>query len=121
MSFSTIGTKPNIVKHCKVTLENIGRVTSETDFVMTGSIPINGWSATVTITCTDGRKSGYITIDMQANSNDRTDRAADAAMAKFIRAYKKKNHRPVYLRRVVFWVLFVCVILAIAFKLASIY
>ena len=121
LSFSTSGTKENTIRHCKVTVEQIGRVKSESDFVMTGVISINGWSATVTITCTDGKKSGFTHVELQADSNDRTDRAADAAMAKFIRSYKDTNQRPYDVKQIALWVFFVCVILAVAFKLASIY
>ncbi len=89
LDFSTTGEQSDVAERCRHTLQRIGKVQDfDVSGRLTGTVPIEGWVARVIITWKPGRKPGTIKVELEANSDDKVNRAADAAMYKFISAYK---------------------------------
>jgi hypothetical protein len=89
LDFSTTGEQSAVAERRRHTLQRIGKVQDfDVSGRLTGTVPIEGWVARVVITWKPGRKHGSIKVELEANSDDKVNRAADAAMYKFISAYK---------------------------------
>ncbi len=88
---------------------------------LTGTIPIEGWVARIIVTWKPGRKPGSIKVELEANSDDKVNRAADAAMYKFVSAYKGnlKSNWPA--RLILLGILVLIGLVALALKSASLF
>ena len=122
LDFSTTGDQPAVAERCRHTLQRIGKVQDfDVTGRLTGTIPIEGWVARVIITWKPGRKPGSIKVELEANSDDKVNRAADAAMYKCVSAYKG-NLKSNWPARLILIGLLVLIGLAIlALKSASIF
>jgi hypothetical protein len=122
LDFSTTGDQPAVAERCRHTLQRIGKVQ---DFDATGrlmgTIPIEGWVARVIITWKPGRKPGTIKVELEANSDDKVNRAADAAMYKFVSAYKGNLKSAWPARLILIGILVLIAVAILALKSASVF
>jgi hypothetical protein len=104
LDFSTTGEESAVAERCRHTLQRI-----------------EGWVARVIITWKPGRKPGSIKVELEANSDDKINRAADAAMYKFVSAYKGnlKSNWPA--RLILIAILLLVGIAILALKSASVF
>jgi len=88
---------------------------------LTGTIPIEGWVTRIIVTWKPGRKPGSIKVELEANSDDKVNRAADAAMYKFVSAYKGnlKSNWPA--RLILLGILAIIVIAILVLKSSSVF
>ncbi len=122
LDFSTTGEQPAVAERCRHTLQRIGKVQEfDVSGRLTGTIPIEGWVARVIITWKPGRKPGSIKVELEANSDDKVNRAADAAMYKFVSAYKGnlKSNWPA--RLILLGILAIIVIAILVLKSSSVF
>ena len=122
LDFSTTGEESAVAERCRHTLQRIGKVQSfDVSGRLMGTIPIEGWVARVIITWKPGRKPGSIKVELEANSDDKINRAADAAMYKFVSAYKGnlKSNWPA--RLILIAILLIVGIAILALKSASVF
>ena len=122
LDFSTTGDQPAVAERCRHTLQRIGKVQ---DFDATGrlmgTIPIEGWVARVIVTWKPGRKPGTIKVELEANSDDKINRAADAAMYKFVSAYKGNLKSAWPARLILIGILVLIAVAILALKSASVF
>ena len=122
LDFSTSGDQPAVAERCRHTLQRIGKVQ---DFDATGrlmgTIPIEGWVARVIVTWKPGRKPGTIKVELEANSDDKVNRAADAAMYKFVSAYKGNLKSAWPARLILIGILVLIAVAILALKSASVF
>jgi len=122
LDFSTTGDQSAVAERCRHTLQRIGKVQ---DFDATGrlmgTIPIEGWVARVIITWKPGRKPGTIKVELEANSDDKINRAADAAMYKFVSAYKGNLKSAWPARLILIGILVLIAVAILALKSASVF
>jgi hypothetical protein len=122
LDFSTTGDQPAVAERCRHTLQRIGKVQ---DFDATGrlmgTIPIEGWVARVIVTWKPGRKPGTIKVELEANSDDKVNRAADAAMYKFVSAYKGNLKSAWPARLILIGILVLIAVAILALKSASVF
>ena len=85
------------------------------------AIPIEGWVARVIITWKPGRKPGTIKVELEANSDDKVNRAADAAMYKFVSAYKGNLKSAWPARLILIGILVLIAVAILALKSASVF
>ena len=71
---------------------SIGRVRNTEAASIYGVIRADGFPAEVTVAWKPGRDTGYICLDISANSDDTLSQAADSALYAFARAYKAMAH-----------------------------
>jgi hypothetical protein len=122
LDFSTTGDSSSVAERCRHTLQRIGKVQEfDVSGRLTGTIPIEGWVARVIVTWKPGRKPGSIKVELEANSDDKVNRAADAAMYKFVSAYKGnlKSNWPA--RLILLGILVLIGLVALALKSASLF
>lgn len=122
LDFSTTGDSSSVAERCRHTLQRIGKVQEfDVSGRLTGTIPIEGWVARIIVTWKPGRKPGSIKVELEANSDDKVNRAADAAMYKFVSAYKGnlKSNWPA--RLILLGILVLIGLVALALKSASLF
>lgn len=122
LHFSTTGAESAVAERCRHTLQRIGKVQDfDVSGRLTGTVPIEGWVARVIITWKPGRKPGTIKVDLEANSDDKINRAADAAMYKFISAYKGNLKSNWLARLILIGILVLIGVVILALKSASVF
>ncbi len=122
LDFSTTGDSSAVAERCRHTLQRIGKVQEfDVSGRLTGTIPIEGWVARIIVTWKPGRKPGSIKVELEANSDDKVNRAADAAMYKFVSAYKGnlKSNWPA--RLILLGILAIIVIAILVLKSSSVF
>ncbi len=122
LDFSTTGDSSSVAERCRHTLQRIGKVQEfDVSGRLTGTIPIEGWVARIIVTWKPGRKPGSIKVELEANSDDKVNRAADAAMYKFVSAYKGnlKSNWPA--RLILLGILAIIVIAILVLKSSSVF
>ena len=122
LDFSTTGAESAVAERCRHTLQRIGKVQDfDVSGRLTGTVPIEGWVARVIITWKPGRKTGTIKVELEANSDDKVNRAADAAMYKFISAYKGNLKSNWLARLILIGILVLIGVVILALKSASVF
>ncbi len=122
LDFSTTGDQPAVAERCRHTLQRIGKVHEyDVSGRLTGTIPIEGWVARVIVTWKPGRKPGSIKVELEANSDDKVNRAADAAMYKFVSAYKGNLKSAWPARLLLIGILLLIGVAILALKSASVF
>lgn len=122
LDFSTTGDQAAVAERCRHTLQRIGKVQDfDASGRLVGTIPIEGWVARVIITWKPGRKPGSIKVELEANSDDKVNRAADAAMYKFVSAYKGNLKSMWPARLILIGILLIIGLAFLALKSASVF
>lgn len=122
LDFSTTGDQAAVAERCRHTLQRIGKVQNfDVSGRLVGTIPIEGWVARVIITWKPGRKPGSIKVELEANSDDKVNRAADAAMYKFVSAYKGNLKSMWPARLILIGILLIIGLAFLALKSASVF
>ena len=122
LDFSTTGDQAAVAERCRHTLQRIGKVQDfDVSGRLTGTVPIEGWVVRVVITWKPGRKPGSIKVELEANSDDKVNRAADAAMYKFVSAYKGNLRSSWPARLLLIGILILIGLAILALKSASVF